>query len=856
MINSGNVRGEAAPALAITPQSLLELRQPSSPAFHPDGHRIVFELDEADFTEGEYRSHLWITEWVDEDAPEGQPVAEETEGGNLPEPDELTRQLTFSTCSEWSPQWSPDGSLLAFLSDRPDPAASDDDEDAEAPTVQIWVLPAEGGEARKVTSARDGVLAYRWFPDSSSLLALAPEPRPAARTAIERDNSERRKIDPIAEPEKRPKRRLWRVFADSSGARPELIHVADPGVVEIAISPDCGRICFASNGTGDPNQLHLTRLNLLTYLEDQDTWELKVLCERGGDKSSLRWSPDGRRIAVLSSLGPELSFSRQSLYLLDVPDAPLFEPVSMQLALPEWDRDVLEVEWTSPTSLVGIAAHGTVDELFLISQLGEVSPTLNVLNASENVCCHGLTVDLESGALCWVEESAQSLPELYTMRGDQRASLTRLNAEFCERRKLPVQRVIRWEAEDGTCIEGVLTLPHSYQEGIGKLPLLLHLHGGPHSRAVNTLQGYAMAPVWAEAGFAVLAPNYRGSEGYGAEFALLSRFDLGGADLRDCLAGVDYCIQMGIADAENLAVMGGSYGGFLTNWAIAADSRFKAAISMFGIFSLKADAGTSVFSRWNYEYLGGYFWQQPERYARLSPDRLAANIHTPTLIIHGEEDDNTYPGNSRELYQTLHQRGVPVSYVRYPREGHGLSEPAHRLDEMRRCTAWMRRWIRSRVPCGIGDFVACDGGNLELCVLTASPLPQNVQEGDEPTTRLEISFVLSSTQKEAASEPCSPKLRVPLSSLTLAPSHTNEPMLTPVGVTAEAHGVKSLITGDNLLLTAPNAPTGQHALTASVVFELPESPFENREALFQMPGYAPVLIVWEDAPDDELETGM
>ena len=189
------------------------------------------------------------------------------------------------------------------------------------------------------------------------------------------------------------------------------------------------------------------------------------------------------------------------------------------------------------------------------------------------------------------------------------------------------------------------------------------------------------------------------------------------------MSGVDWCVAQGIADPERLGVMGGSYGGYMTNWVIGHTQRFKAAVSMFGIFHLQTDYSNSELSRWDNDYLGAYYWEDPEIYRRLSPGSYIEAIKTPTLIIHGDEDTNTFISNSKELYQALRHRGVTTQFVHYPREGHGVREPNHKLDEMRRCLAWMDKYVRhgGAKPDAyrIGDRVPNADGTLELNVTKA-----------------------------------------------------------------------------------------------------------------------------------------
>src|SRR5262249_23503233 len=156
---------------------------------------------------------------------------------------------------------------------------------------------------------------------------------------------------------------------------------------------------------------------------------------------------------------------------------------------------------------------------------------------------------------------------------------------------------VAWTSPDGTAIEGVLTYPVDYQKGTA-YPLIVQVHGGPKGRATHTLRGYGMAPVWSAEGYLVPQPNFLGLYGHGNAFAIGNRRDLGGGDYADIMAGVDWCIRQGLADPERMGIMGGSYGGYMTNWAIGHTDRFKGAVSLFGIFHLQTDYSNSELSRW------------------------------------------------------------------------------------------------------------------------------------------------------------------------------------------------------------------------------------------------------------------
>src|SRR5579884_64333 len=335
----------------ITPRALLEAKRLSEPKIHPDGRHVVFVVTEADFDESRWVSHLWLTEWPapEEGMPEGTEASEsrmvtdgteDTDKATPPrdasfvterqeegpesvssviqteEKNEHARQLTFSYDGETRPRWSPDGRYLAFLSARPDesePPEEDEEDEEDEPKQQLWVLPAEAGEARKITSAKEGVLDYAWTPDGSALIYLAPEPRPRPIESVRKEERSRRKLDPVVEQEDRLRRQFWRV--DVEERKPKLLYTGDYGIDDFALSPDGERIGFVTNYTGEWNDYHKVDLWILN-LADGKAFQL---LERRGGKYRLRWSPDGTQIAFLSWLDPQLSYSRESLFVADVP---------------------------------------------------------------------------------------------------------------------------------------------------------------------------------------------------------------------------------------------------------------------------------------------------------------------------------------------------------------------------------------------------------------------------------------------------------------------------------------------------------------------------------------------------------
>jgi dipeptidyl aminopeptidase/acylaminoacyl peptidase len=877
--SSSTPAAEAAPSQRLTPAALLSLKRMSDPQIHPDGQRVAFTVYEADFEESRWVSHIWITEFIPADPAPAEDASDRSgrssapsDEADPPTPDELTRQLTFSTEGESDPLWSPDGRYLAFLSIRPDHSAPPpDDEDEDALVAQLWALPVDGGEARRITNSREAIHDFCWAPDGQTLIYLSTEPHPRPIESIHKQHS-RRRVDPIVERDDVRRRRFMSVGVEER--KPQVLHSADHGVEGFALSPDGEWIAYLTNYTGDDNDYHIADL----YLYDVVAGTTVKVLKRAGGKYRLRWSPDGTRIAFLSWHDPAISYSRESAYVVDVsaltvrseqtetPGEPRLgstappvldersaiarheAPGSVECAAAsELDRDITSFEWRDNASLMALAADGTDTPLFSVP-IGAQTRRLTEARCDRR----DIAVDRESGRAVWVQESPTAPPEIVLREANgQEYTLTQLNARFVETYSVPPTRLVHWPSADGLRIEGLLTYPHGFREG-ARYPLVVQVHGGPKGRAAENLLDYQMPALWASEGYFVLRPNYRGSEGYGHEFAVANRRDLGGGDFADVMAGVEWCLNHAAADPQRIGILGGSYGGYMVNWAIGHTERFRAAISMFGIFELRTDYGNSRLSRWEHDYTGAYYWEDPDIYRKLSPATYLENIRTPTLIIHGDEDDNTSISNSREIYRALRQRGVPTQFVHYPREGHGIQEPNHRLDEIRRCLAWMDRYLGgtdSPTMFRIGDRVPARDGRMELRVVSAEVVPfvgRSMQEGSvgaEAEVCLEIVFAIHNTDPATAIE----SLTLSLSDVRLDdPSEAGSP-LAPIGVPIDMPGGKVLVEGDNLRTTQnADRDTGELAFACGVVFQVPKSGDRSLRVL----DFPAVAVHWSDDDAD------
>ncbi|MGH9900702.1 MAG: alpha/beta hydrolase family protein, partial [Pyrinomonadaceae bacterium] len=278
--------------------------------------------------------------------------------------------------------------------------------------------------------------------------------------------------------------------------------------------------------------------------------------------------------------------------------------------------------------------------------------------------------------------------------GDEARRVTAHNDALLRPLTLVEPEEFSFRSFDGARVQGWLLRPVDFQASSGtRRALILRVHGGPHG-----MYGYgfdATAQVHAARGYAVLYMNPRGSSGYGQKFSDGTFREWGGGDYRDLMTGVDEALRTRPwLDAERMGVTGGSYGGFMTNWIITQTPRFRAAVASASVSNLVSFYGTSLYQDLIHAEFGGFPWDDYELLWRWSPLRYARAVETPTLFLHGELDNDVHITQAEEMYTTLKRRGVETALVRYPREGHGLREPAHRLDALERTLDWFDRFLK------------------------------------------------------------------------------------------------------------------------------------------------------------------
>ncbi|HEY8293188.1 MAG TPA: S9 family peptidase [Thermomicrobiales bacterium] len=633
----------------LEPDDILRLQSVSDPQTSPDGTRVVYTVGTLDDERDRSDSSLWVVP---------------TAGG---EP----RQLTRGTGRDGNPRWSPDGAWIAFTSDR----------DGDAP--QLWLLPLAGGDPRQLTDLHHGAGTPIWSPDGARIAFSA-------------------RVTPDDPPKNAPRvaRRL-RTFLNGSGYIGDgfwhlfVVDVPSGSTRQItdgewhhftpAWSPDGTRLAFVTTRREDWDLEWVWDI----YTSDADGGDLRQLTQSAGVAQGPAWSPDGTTIGY---------YDNQNIRTGSTEDYHLYViPASGGAATNltgHMDRGVSTWEPPAPT----IPPIWSPDS----------QSALALLNVAGNVHCYRISMDGEAtrviggtGSTGWPTISADGArlafawtgpempPEIWSCdgSGDGRRQLTRTNAALMA--EIAVSTPERFAiTADGHAVESILWLPPGKRAADGPFPTLLHLHGGPHGavgEAFSTQQ-----QMLATHGFAVYSINFRGSAGYGKEFADTILADWGAKEHADSMAALDTLIAQGIADPDRLGVFGGSYGGYMTNEVITHTDRFHAAVTMATISDLATLSGTT--DQWESIDFdsGGAPWEAEAYYRVHSAMPRVARITTPLLIMHGEEDQTCRITEAEQLFAALRKLRREVEFVRYPGESHGFTRgrPRTQRDALTRLLGW------------------------------------------------------------------------------------------------------------------------------------------------------------------------
>lgn len=690
---------------APRPDDQYRLRIATEPRLSPDGRLAVVTLQTVAPGFDGYRRALWLVT---------------TDASRPP------RQLTLGTKQDRHARFSPDGRTLAFISDRralveEDPTRRASEAGDREDRDQVHLLPLEAGEARRLTDLPRGVDGFEWSPDGTRIVAVS-----ASHGATRAEDDRRRGLARPTEPGSPPPsdyrfidrldymlngtgftydrvKHLWLVDV-ASGAASRLTdgRVTDD---EPAWSPDGRRIAFAANRRRDADLARGRDIHVV----DVESRVVSAITRGRSMFFKPAWLPDGRTIAALGHRFEGRGGSRNDIWLFAANGSDASPTGGRNLSARHdlmpgsgMNSDVTRAE---PALLVPsrggrwLFFSAPIDGAYELWRIAVADGRIERLTEDRHYVSGWHAVAAPDGRggtrIAYLRSTPTAPPDLWLLdsgraRRPAGRRLTSFNKEVMAELALR-EPIERRATVDGREIEGWF-LPAS----VGAGPLVVQIHGGPHTV-------YGWAPMWefqilAAAGIGVFACNPRGSEGYGQAFNDANHRDWGPGPMRDVLAGVDSLVADGLADADRLGVTGGSYGGYLTNWIIGHDGRFRAAITCRSVSDMGVLFTTGDISggQWAKLEFGVTPWDDPAYYREISPLAYADAIRTPLLIQHSERDIRTTIAQAEALFTVLRSLRRPVRLMRVPDETHELTRsgtPFRRVENLRIVEDWFRHFL-------------------------------------------------------------------------------------------------------------------------------------------------------------------
>ncbi len=624
--------------IAPTIDQILTLKRVAAPEISPDGRSVAYTIRETNWDENLYETEIWIAD---------------VRTGSL-------RQLTNAKKSSQSPAWSPDGSRLAFVSDRTDKR-------------QIYIINPNAGEAEPLTTLEDGVGSFSWAPDGKSIAYAATEPKSAEMKEREKKYGEFQIVD--------QEHRMTHLFVIDLASRATRTLTSGAFTVgSFQWSPDGRAIAFDHRLNSSPASSGSADISIVTLADGA----VRNLVTQEGPDSNPVWSPDGSRIAFQTSMANPAYYYTNTL-IATIPSGG-GTPTVLTSA---FDEDPNIVSW-KPNGLFFSASERTYAHLYRVNTdtkaIAKVTPSEPTVNFSFSLSKDGSTY-------ACLRSDAKSMAEVFVGP----TKLTDMNAQLANWTTSALE-VVSWKSQDGTTIEGVLHKPVDFDPS-RKYPLLVVIHGGPTgvSRAVPFTSTTYPVDVWVPRGVLVLEPNYRGSAGYGEQFRSMNVRNLGVGDAWDVISGIDSLIAKGIVDPARVGSMGWSQGGYISAFLTTHDAaRFKAISVGAGISDWMTYYVNTDIHPFTRQYLKATPWDDPAIYAKTSPITYIKQAKTPTLIQHGATDQRVPLPNAYELYQGLLDNNVPAKLIVYQGFGgigHGPSKPKSHRATMEHNIEWFDRYL-------------------------------------------------------------------------------------------------------------------------------------------------------------------
>ena len=644
----------------MTLNDVFRVKDVGNPEVSPDGKWVLYTVSSTDMKKDGRTTDLWMVSW------DGTQDV----------------QLTYDYDEPVdSPEWSPDGKYISFLSDRK----------GKVEGTQVWVLSRSGGEARQLTAVpkkQGEIKDYRWSPDGKRLLLTVHTDGTVSANEFN-DAKAKKYVQPIVITRYLFKQDIVGYVTAKAHTYLYLYDIAAGNSQKLTSgdqydesdgtwSPDGSEIAFISSHAAEPDRDVNT--DVFVAVANAGSEPRQLTHYAGADVGPPMWSPDGKEIAFLR--GGVVKYWQYQENRLAVIAADGSGHAKVVTA--DFDRPIIDPQWAPDGK--HIIAMVTDDRNQYPANIDVATGTVNRLGDGEGVAGdHSEKAGHE--ALVWTTDTQPS--EVYALNDGDLRQLSHQNADLLHELVLAKAQNLECRSQDGTRVSGLITLPET---GAAKpYPMLLWIHGGPQGQDAHAYS--AMRQLFAARGYAVLNVNYRGSDGRGIAFQKAIWANWGVDEVQDVEACVNKVVQQGIVDPKHMGVGGWSYGGITTDFMIASTNEFKAASSGAGMGDPLVLYGVDEYvNQYNFEL--GPPWKNLQRYLKIAYPLLHADrIHTPALFMGGTSDFNVPVEGGEQMYEALQTLHVPSALILYPQQFHGLTRPTYIRDRFQYWFNWYDHWV-------------------------------------------------------------------------------------------------------------------------------------------------------------------
>lgn len=659
---------QAAPKKAITVDDLFAMGRVSEPSLSPDGKWIAYSVTKYSMETNKSSSNIWLVS-ID---------------------GKTTRQLTTSPKSDHSPCWSPDGSKLAFVSNR-------------SGSSQIWVIPMNGGEANQLSTISTGASGPVWSPDGQ-YIAFTSEVYPDLKTDAENDARDKERDESLVKARvidhllyrhwnawREDKRSHLFVMSAAGGDALDVTPgdydtppISLGGHQDVCFSPDSKEIAFVRNM--DPMVAISTNNDIFTVPVTGGAPK-QITISQAVDINPV-YSPDGKYLAYLAMARPRFEADQTDIILMDRKTG------ERKNLTADFDRTVGELVFSPDGKNIYFTAedYGRVKIYSVASEGSEVKTVLaDRFNGGLQITADGKTLVFRQQAATLPYEICK-----ISTKGKDFKQLTFANKTRLEQLAMQPIEDFSFKSFDGTEVHGLLVKPPFFEAG-KKYPLMFLIHGGPQGAWSDDFHYRWNLEMFAAPGYVVAAVNPRGSKGYGQKFCDAVSQDWGGGPYKDLMAGLDFVLKNNdFVDASKIAAAGASYGGYMINWIATQTDRFNVLVSHAGVFDVRSKYGSTEelwFPEWEF---GGTPYENPELYEKWSPSYFVQNFKkykTPTLVIIGANDFRVPEAQGFQMFTALQRNAVPSRLLYFPDEDHFIRKPQNAKLWWGTIYDWIAKWL-------------------------------------------------------------------------------------------------------------------------------------------------------------------